>query len=78
MRIAVGQIRAGDLDVDGRGHAEAEHGVDQAARLEVRGDLRHLLRNAAAHARHVFVAADLVIFLQADLTVAVCMPELLV
>ena len=46
-RISGFEIRSGDLHVDGRRHAEAEHGVHQSAGLEVSRYLRHLLRDAA-------------------------------
>ncbi len=55
------EVGAADLDVDGRGQAEVEHGIDQAADLEIGGEFRHLALHAAPHAVHVLVAADLVV-----------------
>ena len=61
------QVRSADLHVDRRRQAEVEHGVDEAAGLEVGGQVRQLGRNALADAVHVLVAADPVPVLQADL-----------
>ena len=65
--VGLGQIIARDLHIDRRRHAHAEHRVDQAAGLEVGGQLRHLLGDALAHHRHILIAADLVLLLQAHL-----------
>ena len=63
LRHGVGilQIGAADLHVDRRGQAEIQHGIDQAARLEVGADFRHLFAHGGADAVHVLVAPDLVI-----------------
>ena len=60
-------IRTGNLHVDRRRQAEVQHGVHQPAGLEISAQLGHVGFDSLLHARHVFVAAGLVIFLQADL-----------
>ena len=66
-RVVGAQVGAGHLDVDGRRQAEVQHGVHQAAGLKVRAELRQLRSHSLLHARHVFIAAHLVVLLQADL-----------
>ena len=80
LRVAYAsfQVRAADLDVDGRGQTQIEHGIDQAAGLEIGGDFRHLLAHRRSHAVHVLVAADRVSSVRLTCTNAVCVAELLV
>jgi hypothetical protein len=51
----------------GRRQTHVQHGVHQAARLEVGGQLRQFVLDLLLDAAHVIVAAGLVIFLEADL-----------
>ena len=87
-RICAGQIgwrliggvadSAADLHIDGRGQALVQHGVLQATGLEVGAEVGICSPQYAPHPVHILVAADLVVFLQRHLHVAVCGPELLV
>ena len=60
-------VHGADLQIDGSGQALVDDAVDQAAGLEVGGELRHLAGEALADALHVFIAADGVTFFQAGL-----------
>src|ERR1017187_10504047 len=60
-------VQAIHLNVDGRGHTHIQHRIHQAARLEVGGKFGSFPGQLLFDASHVFVAADLVVLLQADL-----------
>ena len=47
------KIIAADLNIDGRGQALIDHGVDQAAGLEVGGEFRHIGGENPADPLHV-------------------------
>ena len=61
------EVVAADLNVDWRGQTKIDHRVDQAAGLKVSAELREFLAQLLADPAHVFIAADFVVFFQADL-----------
>ena len=67
MAWASSDVRAADLNVHRRGHAEVKDGVHQAAGLEIGGHLRQFLLQSRPHAIHVLEAAGLAVLLQTDL-----------
>ena len=60
-------VAARNLNVDRRRHAHVQYRVHQAARLEIGRQLREVLLHLLLDAAHIFVAADLVVLLEADL-----------
>src|SRR5271154_7016220 len=61
------QIVGAHLNIDRRGQALIHHRIHQAAGGEIGRDLRQIVGELAAHALHVGVGTQLVIFLQTDL-----------
>ena len=51
-------VGAAQLHVDRRRKALVQDGIDHAAGLEVRAQLRQFIRHRAPHAVHVLVTAD--------------------
>src|SRR3954468_17404846 len=68
-RRAVGRLQVGTiyLNIDGGRQTEVQNRINQPAGLKIGAQLGQLVLQAAAHAVHVFVTAEAVLLIQADL-----------
>ena len=60
-------IVAADLDVDGSRQSEIDDRIHQSSRLKVGRKFRQIISQFCPHPAHVFITADRVLFLEADL-----------
>src|SRR6202051_4764993 len=65
--ISAVDIVASHLYIDGSRQSQVDYRIDQPARLKVSIEFRQIFRQFASNPAHVFVAAEFVVFFQANL-----------